>query len=153
MNNQNPQKVAEHCAKALWDADEATQSLDMHLQHIAPGESSLSMVVTQSMCNGHGTCHGGFLFTLADSTFAFACNSYNQRAVAQHCSITYINPAQLGETLHAHACEVSRQGRSGIYDVAITDQTGNIIAQFRGHSRTIKGTVLPQDTDIAPDVQ
>jgi acyl-CoA thioesterase len=91
------------------------------------------------MSNGHGTCHGGFIFSLADSAFAFACNSYNDIAVAQHCSITYINPVRVGDRLTAVAREVSRRGRSGIYDIRITNQHGVVVAEFRGHSRTLEG--------------
>lgn len=140
----DPGKLAENCAKALLNADQATQSLGVSLEHIAPGECTLAMTVTPSMCNGHGTCHGGVLFTLADSAFAFACNSYNQSTVAHHCSITFQSPGLLGDTLRAQAREISRQGRNGLYDVAILNGEDQIIAQFRGHSRTIKGTVLAQ---------
>ena len=138
------QALAEACAKAMWDEDNASRHLGMELLAVAPGEASLSMTVTESMTNGHGTCHGGYIFTLADSAFAFACNSYNQRTVAQHCSVTYIAPAFRGDRLTATAREVSRRGRGGIYDIAITNQHGEQIAEFRGHSRTVKGTHLPE---------
>jgi acyl-CoA thioesterase len=95
------------------------------------------------MANGHATCHGGYIFTLADSAFAFACNTYDQRTVAQHVSITYIAPAFVGDRLAATAREVSRRGRGGIYDVRVTNQNDEQIAEFRGHSRTVKGTLLP----------
>jgi acyl-CoA thioesterase len=104
----------------------------------------LSMTVTDAMSNGHGNCHGGYIFTLADSTFAFACNSYNQLAVAQHCSVTYLLPVRMGDRLTAAATEVSRRGRSGIYDIRITTQDGAHVAEFRGHSRSVKGTHLPE---------
>ncbi len=139
----SPQALAEACAKAMWDDDNATRHLGMELISVAPGEATLSMVVTEAMTNGHGTCHGGYIFTLADSAFAFACNTYNQRTVAQHCSVTYIAPAFKGDRLKATAREVSRRGRGGIYDIAITNQEGEQIAEFRGHSRTVKGTLLP----------
>ena len=101
------------------------------------------MPVREDMLNGHGLCHGGMIFTLADSAFAFACNSYNQMAVAQHCSITYLIPGRIGDRLTATAREVSRRGRSGLYDIRITNQDGAHVAEFRGHSRTVKGTHLP----------
>lgn len=137
------QRLANACADALWENDKATQFLDMKLTNVAPGSCHMSMNIQPHMCNGHGDCHGGYIFTLADSAFAFACNTYNQRAVAQHCSITYIRPASQGEYLTAIATEVSRQGRSGIYDIHVQNESGDIIAQFRGHSRTIKGTLVP----------
>lgn len=138
-----PQELAEASARAMWNDDSASQRLDMSLDHIAPGRATLSMTITDSMSNGHGNCHGGYMFTLADSAFAFACNSYNQLAVAQHCSITYLMPGRIGDRLTAIATEVSRRGRSGIYDIRITNQDGQHVAEFRGHSRTVKGTHLP----------
>jgi acyl-CoA thioesterase len=105
------------------------------------------MTVADYMTNGHRICHGGYIFTLADSTFAFACNGYNQRVVAQHCNITYVAPAYEGDRLTAVGRELSRFGRSGIYDITVTREDGALIAQFRGHSRTVKGTHLP-DGDV-----
>ncbi|MBO6868784.1 MAG: hotdog fold thioesterase, partial [Thalassococcus sp.] len=93
------QQLAEACAKALWSTDNATQQLGMELASVGPGEAVIEMVVTERMTNGHGTAHGGYLFTLADSAFAFACNTYNQATVAQHCSVTYITPGALGDRL------------------------------------------------------
>jgi acyl-CoA thioesterase len=138
-----PQELAELSAKAMWNDDSASQRLGMTLDHISLGEAKLSMTITEAMSNGHGNCHGGYIFTLADSAFAFACNSYNQLAVAQHCSITYLIPGRIGDRLTATAKEVSRRGRSGIYDIRITNQSGEHVAEFRGHSRTVKGTHLP----------
>ncbi|MFC5739862.1 hydroxyphenylacetyl-CoA thioesterase PaaI [Sinirhodobacter huangdaonensis] len=143
-----PQELAEAAAAAMWTDDSASQRLNMTLEQVAPGAARLSMTVTEAMSNGHGNCHGGYIFTLADSTFAFACNSYNQRAVAQHCSVTYLIPVHIGDRLTATAREVSRQGRSGVYDVRITNQDGAQVAEFRGHSRTVKGTHLPVDPSI-----
>ena len=137
------QELAEACAKALWSTDNATQQLGMELASVGPGEAVIEMVVTERMTNGHGTAHGGYLFTLADSAFAFACNTYNQATVAQHCSVTYITPGALGDHLTAHAHEISRKGRSGIYDVTITRQDGTVIAEFRGHSRSLGQPLLP----------
>lgn len=144
MNKPDPQSLAEACASALWQADKASQALGMTVEKVGPGSCSVSMCITESMCNGHGTCHGGVIFTLADSAFAFACNSYNQNAVAQHCCVTYIAPATCGDTLTAKACELSAHGRNGIYDVAIENQQGIRIAEFRGHSRTIKGSLISE---------
>jgi len=141
-SDQQAKALAQECARALWETDTTSQSLGMQLQKVAPGECTMTMSVTEKMCNGHGTCHGGYLFTLADSSFAFACNSYNQRAVAQHCSVTFVNPASIDDVLTACAHEISRVGRSGIYDIAITNQNNIVIAQFRGHSRTIKGQLV-----------
>lgn len=140
-----PQELADASAKAMWNDDSASQRLGMSLDHIAPGEATLSMTITDAMSNGHGNCHGGYMFTLADSAFAFACNSYNQLVVAQHCSITYLTPGRIGDRMTATAREVSRKGRSGIYDIRITNQNGEHVAEFRGHSRTVKGTHLPVD--------
>jgi acyl-CoA thioesterase len=140
-----PQELAEACANAMWNDDSASQNLGMSLDHVAPGAATLSMTITDQMTNGHGMCHGGYIFTLADSAFAFACNTYNQRVVAQHCAVTYLNPVELGARLTAHAREVSRRGRSGIYDVRVRDAAGTVIAEFRGHSRVIKGTHLREE--------
>jgi len=138
-----PQELAEASAKAMWNDDSASQRLGMSLDHIAPGEADLTMTITADMSNGHGNCHGGYMLTLADSAFAFACNSYNQMVVAQQCSITYLIPGRIGDRLTARAREVSRRGRSGIYDIRLTNQHGEHVAEFRGHSRTVKGTHLP----------
>ena len=125
---------AQHFAEAMWASDRASQSLGMELTEVAPGRASLAMTATDRMTNGHGAVHGGFIFALADSAFAFACNSYGDQAVAQHCAITYIRPAKSGDRLIATAREVSRRGRSAIYDVCVT-AGGEVIAEFRGHSR------------------
>lgn len=137
------QEIATASADAMWQGDHASQRLGMTLDHVAPGEAALSMTITESMSNGQGNCHGGYIFALADSAFAFACNSYNAVTVGQHCSISYLNPVRIGDRLTATACEKSRRGRSGIYDVRITNQNGEHVAEFRGHSRTVRGTHLP----------
>lgn len=139
-----PQELADACARKMWDDDRASQQLGMELTHIAPGEATIEMTLTERMTNGHGNAHGGFLFTLADSAFAFACNSYNQITVAQHCSITYIAPGTPGDRLTATARELSRKGRSGIYDIRITREDGTVIAEFRGHSRSLGRPMLPE---------
>lgn len=136
-----PEDLAQHTAAAMWADDLASQALGMEIAEVKPGCAKLTMTVTQTMLNGHGTTHGGYIYTLADSAFAFACNSYNERAVAAHCSISYIKPGKLGKKLIAVAREVSRIGRSGIYDVEII-QDDEIIAHFRGHSRLIGGSII-----------
>jgi len=134
--------LAQKCADALWASDTATRSLGMQLTSVAPGTAEMSMVVRPDMTNGHGTCHGGFIFTLADSAFAFACNTYDERTVAQHAQITFIAPAKSGDRLIATAIERSRTGRSGIYDITVNLEDGQQIAEFRGHSRTIGGNIV-----------
>ena len=121
----------------MWSEDRASQSLGMVLEDVGPGTARMAMLVADHMTNGHGMCHGGFIFTLADSAFAFACNSHNERAVAAQGAISFLAPAQRGETLRAVAEERQRAGRSGIYDVRVTGGDSRIIAEFRGHSRTL----------------
>ncbi len=139
-----PGELAERCAEAMWRDDQASQALGMSLDAVGPGTATLSMTVTDSMINGHEICHGGLIFTLADSAFAFACNAYNRVTVAQHCSVTFLAPAKLGDRLTARAEERSLNGRSGIYDIRVDNQDGKAIAEFRGHSRTIKGHLVPE---------
>ena len=134
-----PQARAEKSASTMWATDKASQNLGMRIDHIAPGAATLSMTVEDNMLNGHGICHGGYIFTLADSAFAFACNSYNQLVVAQQNQITYLAPGKAGECLTATAIEQTKTGRSGIYDVTVTGEDSRIVALFRGLSRTIKG--------------
>lgn len=140
-----PQTRAERCAAAMWAQDAASQNLGMTIDSIGPGTARLSMPVRSDMLNGHGICHGGMIFTLADSAFAFACNTYNIRTVAQQNQITYLAPGHLGEVLVATASEVARAGRSGTYDVTVTGGDGRVIALFRGLSRSIKGQHFDED--------
>lgn len=144
-NRMTPQELARACADAMWNDDSASKRLGMALEHVAPGEATLAMTVTDQMTNGFGICHGGYIFTLADSAFAFACNTYNQRVVAQHCSVSYLNPVELGARLRAQAREIMRRGRSGIYDVRVSTEAGVVVAEFRGHSRVIAGTHLGEE--------
>ncbi len=139
--------LAQACAQAMWSDDQASQGLGMVVERVSPGEALLSMAIRPDMTNGHGICHGGFIFTLADSAFAFACNTYNQRTVAQHCAVTFLQPGRRGDTLTAHAVERTRSGRSGIYDVTVRNSQGEVVAEFRGHSRTISGTLLAPGSD------
>jgi acyl-CoA thioesterase len=138
--------LARACAEAMWRDDDASKGLGMELVEVRPGRATLAMTVGPQMVNGQRIAHGGFIFTLADSAFAFACNTYNERAVAAQGSISFIRPGKLGDLLVATASEISRSGRSGIYDVRVTVD-GAVIAEFRGHSRVIGGTWLPAETD------
>ncbi len=137
-----PDEEARRAAAALWAEDKASQGLGMDLVSVGPGRAVIAMTVTAAMTNGHGTCHGGYIFTLADSAFAFACNSRRQRSVAQHCQITFIAPARQGMRLLAEGVERQRGERAGITDVTVRDETGAVIAEFRGHSRTVPGTLF-----------
>lgn len=137
----NAAEIARRTAQTMWAEDAASQGLGMEILEVGPGTAKLAMTLTKTMVNGHGTAHGGYIYTLADSAFAFACNSYNERAVAAHCSITYIKPGKMGKRLIATARETSRFGRSGIYDVEIS-QDDEVIAHFRGHSRLIGGNIF-----------
>lgn len=134
--------LAQACADAMWVEDRTCVGLGIALERVGPGEAVLSLTVGEAMVNGHGLCHGGFIFTLADSAFAFACNTYGQRTVAQHCAVTFVRSALLGQKLTAHALERTRSDRSGIYDVTVRDEHDKVVAEFRGHSRTIAGSIL-----------
>ena len=138
----SPDDLALACAEAMWKEDDASKGLGMEIVDIRPGRATLAMVVRPEMVNGQRIAHGGFIFTLADSAFAYACNSHNDRTVAAQGNITFLRPGKLGDRLVATAREVSRSGRSGIYDVRVTAGDA-VIAEFRGHSRTIPGTWLP----------
>ena len=133
------QEIAEKSSAGLDEKDAAARSLGIVVQAVSPGTAQLCMPITPDKLNGHGMCHGGLIFALADTAFAHACNSYNQRVVAQHCSISFMAPSMPGDVLTAQAHEVHQAGRSGIYDIEIRNRSGEVIAQFRGHSRTIKG--------------
>ena len=150
MNNSTADPTGLHDAQVLADAtaqsmfarDAATQSLGMAIVAMGPGTAQLTMRVRPDMLNGHQTCHGGFIFALADSAFAFACNSHNRNTVASGCSIDYLAPGRAGDLLTAHAMEQSRTGRTGVYDVTITNQEGTRIALFRGKSYQVSGEVI-----------
>jgi acyl-CoA thioesterase len=134
-----PLERATQSAQAMWENDAATQWMGIALDAVGPGTAQMSFTVQPHHLNGHQICHGGFIFTLADSAFAFACNSYNQITVAQENSITFIAPGEPGEVLTAHASEAAKNGRSGVYDVVVTGRDGRKVALFRGLSRTIRG--------------
>ena len=139
----SPDDLARACADAMWKDDDASSTLGMEILDVKAGEATLAMTIQPHMVNGQRIAHGGYIFTLADSAFAFACNSRNARAVAAHCQITFIRPGKLGDRLVAVARETSRSRRSGIYDVRVSADD-EVIAEFRGHSRTIAGTWLPE---------
>lgn len=139
-----PKDRATRAAAAMWRDDGASQWLGMTLVSVDEGRAVMRLTVEKQHCNGHGMCHGGITFALADSTFAFACNSRNQATVAQNNMITYTAPAQLGDVLTATAREVSLSGRSGIYDVRVSNQEGATIAEMRGLSRAIKGQLFQE---------
>ena len=140
--NLSPEDIARACADAMWAEDDASKGLGMEIVEIGAGFATLAMNVRPDMVNGQRIAHGGLIFTLADSAFAFACNSHNERVVAAQGQITFIKPGKLGDRLVAKAREVSRGGRSGIYDVRVTVGDA-VIAEFRGHSRVIPGAWLP----------
>ena len=138
-----PHALAQACADRMWAGDAASRGMGMVLDRVAPGTARLSMTVTSAMLNGHGTCHGGFIFALADSAFAFACNTDGLASVASHCAVSFLRPAGLGDHLVAAAEERHREGRSGIYDVRVT--CGDVaVAEFRGHSRTTGARLMEQ---------
>ncbi len=139
-----PKQRAEKSAEALWSNDKASRWLGMQIEVVDEGFACLSLKVESHHTNGHGICHGGVTYALADSAFAFACNSRNQTCVAQHNTMTYVAPANLGDQLIARAKEVSLTGRNGIYDVEVTNQDGGVIAAFRGCSRSIRGTLFEE---------
>jgi acyl-CoA thioesterase len=132
----DPEALARACAEMMWADDRASQAMGMAIEAVAPGSARLAMTVAPHMVNGHGLCHGGYIFALADSAFAFACNSRNEKSVAQHCAISFLRPARLGMRLVATAQERTRAGRNGIYDVTVT-AGGEVIAEFRGTSRSL----------------
>ena len=135
--------LAQQVGQVMLANDRATrETVGMDLLSCTPGRARMRMVVQDKHLNGHQTCHGGFIFTLADSTFAFACNSHNHNAVAAACSIEFLKPAHLGDELLTEGVEQVLSGRHGIYDVKVTNQRGETVALFRGKSAQIPGTVV-----------
>jgi acyl-CoA thioesterase len=135
-------ETAQRAAEAMWAEDRASRALGMAIEAVGEGYARLVMTVREDMTNGHAIAHGGFLFLLADSAFAFACNSWGQRAVASQCTIAFLRPAKLGERLTAEAVERYKQGRQGLTDVTVTGEDGTVVAEFRGFSRTIPGSLI-----------
>ena len=142
---QEAQSLAERVAAGMYARDRASQVMGMQIASIGPGYAELTMTVRADMLNGHETCHGGYIFALADSTFAFACNSHNQNTVASGCTIDYLAPGLLGDVLTAEGIEQSLAGRTGVYDILVTNQHGRRVALFRGRSYRIKGEVVTQE--------
>jgi acyl-CoA thioesterase len=138
----DPQTLAQTVGDVMWSRDCATNALGMQLMSIKPGYALISMPVRRDMVNGHHICHGGLIFTLADSAFAYSCNSYNMNTVASACHIDFLASAKEGDVLEAEAVERSQSGRTGVYDVTVRTQEGKTIALFRGKSYRIKGEVI-----------
>ncbi len=139
--HENPQALAELAGKTMYERDPASQALGMTLDEIRPGYARMSMRVRGDMLNGHATCHGGYIFMLADSAFAFACNSHNFNTVGAGCTIDYLAPGREGDVLVAEAVEQALQGKTGVYDIKVTNQEGRTIALFRGKSHRVSGLV------------
>ncbi|WP_119291141.1 hydroxyphenylacetyl-CoA thioesterase PaaI [Azohydromonas sediminis] len=139
MSHRTPQQIADHVREGMFANDRASKALGMQVLEVTPGRAVLTMTVREDMVNGHDICHGGLIATLADSAFAFACNSYNELTVASGFSIDLIAPARLGDVLTATCVEISKTGRTGVYDTEVRNQRGERIAVFRGRSYTAKG--------------
>ena len=146
MADISPTELAVRVGEAMFAADRASrETMGMELVECTPGRAVLRMTVGEQHLNGHRICHGGFIFTLADSTFAFACNSHNKVTVAAGCSIEFLKPGQLGDVLTCEGVEQVLQGRHGIYDMRVRNQRGEAVALFRGKSAQIQGTVVPEE--------
>lgn len=150
--------LARRCAEVMWAADRASRGLGMRLLDVGPGRATLSMPVTEGMVNGHDLCHGGYVSTLADSAFAFACNSYDVVTVAAGFDVTFVASARLGDELVAEAVEKARFGRSGLYDVTVRRSGRDgaddvVVAEFRGRSRSLGRPVLCAEDPAAPSEQ
>jgi acyl-CoA thioesterase len=142
------QQTAEASRDAMWRSDRACKALGMQVTAVGPGTATLAMTVREDMLNGHDLCHGGLIATLADSAFAYACNAYNEVTVASGFDIHLMGGARLGDVLSASATELSRGGRTGVYDIVVTNQQGEQIAAFRGRSYTVKGKPLVEGLPI-----
>lgn len=143
--HKTPQQLAEAAAAAMYARDRASLALEMKLLTVGPGSASMQMAVREDMANVHNACHGGLIFTLADSTLAYACNSHNKNAVAVTCMIEYMRPAYIGDVLTAAGREQGLEGRNGVYDIRVENQKGELVALFRGKSTQIKGEVTELD--------
>ncbi|MBV8260818.1 MAG: hydroxyphenylacetyl-CoA thioesterase PaaI [Paraburkholderia sp.] len=145
-NSLSPDELARAAAQAMYESDGCTRALGMELLEVRAGYARLSMAVRPEFLNGHQTCHGGMIFSLADSAFAFACNSYNINTVAAGCSIEFLRPVLRDEVLTAEAVEQVLSGRNGVYDIRVTNRAGETVALFRGKSAQIRGNVIPVAT-------
>ncbi len=139
--HRSAQQLAEAAAQAMYARDRCSLALGMKLLAVGPGKASMQMAVRADMANVHDTCHGGLIFTLADSTFAYACNSHNRNAVAVTCLIEYLRPAYVGDVLTATGEEQGLEGRNGVYDIRVENQKSELVALFRGKSTQVKGEV------------
>jgi acyl-CoA thioesterase len=139
--HRDAQALAELAANTMYQRDLASQALGMQLSEVRPGYARMTMAVRADMLNGHRTCHGGYIFMLADSAFAFACNSYNHNTVGAGCTIDYLAPGREGDLLTADAVEQALSGKTGVYDIRVSNQEGRTIALFRGKSHRVAGTV------------
>lgn len=139
MTTLTPQQIAERCAGVMWPDDKAALGLGIELVRVAPGEAVARMSVRADMVNGHDICHGGFIFALADTAFAYACNTFNVRTVASGVDINFIAPAHTGQQLTAHGHARHQGGRSGVYDIEVKNERDELVAVFRGRSSRIKG--------------
>jgi acyl-CoA thioesterase len=137
-----PEQIAKRSEAAMRADDRAPHHLGISVETVEPGRATAAMVVTEAAANSHGICHGGYLFALADTAFAYASNSRRQRAVAQNCAISFLAPARIGSRITAAAREQYRGERTGIYDVTLSDENGDVIAEFRGTSRTVPGALF-----------
>jgi acyl-CoA thioesterase len=145
-----PQQIAEATRDAMWADDRASKMLGMQVLAVGPGSATLVMTVRDDMLNGHDICHGGLVTTLADSAFAFACNAYNELTVAAGFDVNLLAAAKLGDVLTASAVEVSKAGRTGVYDITVRNQRGEAVAAFRGRSYTAKGKPLIEGLPMGP---
>ena len=142
MTSLSPEAIAHRVRDSLWAGDQASQALGMRIVEVAPGRAVMAMTVRADMLNGHAICHGGLITTLADSAFAFACNSYNELTVASGFAIDLLAPARLGDVLTATCTELSKSGRTGVYDSDVRNQRGERVAAFRGRSHTARGKLV-----------
>jgi acyl-CoA thioesterase len=143
----NENDIAKRCCELMYSTDHASQALGLTVQVDRPGAAEARLTVRQSMVNGHDICHGGYIFTLADTAFAFACNTYNRVTVAAGASIEFVRPGKLDDTLIATAAERHRGGRTGTYDVEVRNQDGDLIAIFRGRSYATRERFFESDTE------
>ena len=141
----NSTETAKKVASKILERDKTCRSMGICLEYVNEGTATLSLEIKEQHINGHGICHGGIIFTLADSAFAFACNSRNTASIAQHANVTFIKPAKLGDKLFATAEEISLIRRNGIYDVTVENENADVIAEFRGYSRTIEGAIFREN--------
>ena len=142
----SPNDIARRSAEAMLAGDRASEAAGVELADVGPGRATMTMTVRPDMVNGHDIAHGGYVFLLADTAFAVACNSYAHNTVAAGCDISFVAPVRTGDRLHAEATERHRAGRSGIYDVSVRRDDGTVVAELRGRSRTVAGTLIPLET-------